>query len=101
MPNTKSAAKRVRGSARKAAQNRKVKFKVKGAEKEFLSLIEQGKVDEAAKALPKVVSAYDRAAKTGALKKEKAGRKHSRLARRLNAAAAKPAKPAAAAKSAS
>lgn len=95
MPNTKSAARRMRSSVRKAAQNRRVKNQIKGLEKEYLGLVEQGKLDEAGKTLPKVVSAYDRAAKVGAIKKERASRKHSRLTLRLKGAgkkaAAKPA----------
>jgi small subunit ribosomal protein S20 len=86
MPNTKSAAKRVRGSATKAARNRRVKNRLKTLEKRYLVMIKDGNHEEAAKALPAVASAYDKAAKCGVVRKEKASRKHSRLQLRLNAA---------------
>lgn len=84
MPNTKSAAKRVRGSATKAIRNRRVKNRLKVVEKRYLALIKDGKLDEAAKALPGVASAYGKAAKAGVVHKVKASRKHSRLQLRLN-----------------
>jgi small subunit ribosomal protein S20 len=95
MPNTKSAEKRARSSVRKAAHNRSVKSKVKTLEKSYLSLVGAGKLDEAKKALNEVASAYDKAAKSGSIKKQTASRKRSRLQLRLNAAAKPAAKPAA------
>jgi len=85
MPNTKSAAKRVRGSATKAAQNRRVKSRLKLVEKRYQALLKEGKHEEASKALSAVASAYDKAAKVGVVRKAKASRKHSRLQLRLNA----------------
>ena len=80
MPNTKSAARRVRNSARKNLQNRSVKSKLRRLEKEFRTAVTAGKKDEAAKLLPGVHSAFDKAVKTGAVPRPTANRKKSRLA---------------------
>jgi len=84
MPNTKSAEKRVRSNARKAARNQSVKSSVKTFEKKFLELATAGKLDEAKAALSVATSAYARAAKGGVLKRETASRKASRLQLHLN-----------------
>lgn len=89
MPNTKSAEKRVRGSARKAAQNVSVKSRLKTVEKKFLTALEGGNLDEARRLYSDTASTYDKAAKSGVVKKEAASRKRSRLQLRLNAATAK------------
>ena len=91
MPNTKSAAKQARSSERKAARNRGVKSRLKSLEKTYLSLLKDGKVEDAKQALSRVASAYDKAAKVGIIKKEKASRKRSRLQVRLNATGKAPA----------
>jgi small subunit ribosomal protein S20 len=83
MPNTKSAARRVRNSARKNLQNRSVKSKLRRLEKEFRTAVTAGKKDEAAKLLPGVHSAFDKAVKTGAVPRPTANRKKSRLAAAL------------------
>ena len=85
MPNTKSAARRVRNSARKNLQNRSVKSKLRRLEKEFRAAVTAGKKDEAAKLLPGVHSAFDKAVKTGAVPRPTANRKKSRLALSLKA----------------
>jgi small subunit ribosomal protein S20 len=91
MPNTKSAAKRARSTARRATRNKLVKSRVKMLEKKFLEAVDGGKADQAKHAYIRVISAYDRAAKRGVLRREKSNRKKSRLQLRLNALAAKPA----------
>ncbi|MFM8419767.1 MAG: 30S ribosomal protein S20 [Verrucomicrobiota bacterium] len=96
MPNTKSAEKRVRSTARKAARNRSVKSRLKTLEKKYLSVLASGKADETKAAHADVVSALAKAAKDGVVHRATANRKRSRLALRLNAAAkAKAAAPAA------
>lgn len=95
MPNTKSAGKRARSNAKKAARNKSIKSRVKTLEKKYLTLVGAGKVEDAKKAFADVASAYDKAAKGGVIKKESASRKRSRLQLRLNATAAAPAAPAA------
>ena len=89
MPNTKSAAKRVRSSARKQARNHASISRLKTAERKYLGLISSGKVDDAKKALVEVNSAYGKAVKGGSVKAGTANRKRSRLQLRLNKASAK------------
>jgi small subunit ribosomal protein S20 len=92
MPNTKSAERRVRSSARKESRNNAVISKVKTLEKSYLKLLQGGKKDEAAAALKVAVSALDKAAKAGVIKKETVDRKKSRLSIQLKKAAAPAAK---------
>ena len=84
MPNTKSAERRMRNSARKQAHNRSIKSRLHSLERKYLALVGAGKKAEAATALKSVSSAFDKAAKTGALHRATADRKKSRLSARLN-----------------
>ena len=88
MPNTKSAERRMRNSSRKQARNSSVKSRLKNAEKGYLELLNSGKKDEAAAALRKVTSYYDKAAKIGVVHSRTADRKKSRLSVRLSKATA-------------
>ena len=88
MPNTKSAERRMRSSARKNTQNKSVKARLHTLEKNFTTLAAAGKKDEAQTALKAVISAFDKAAKTGVVHKGTASRKKSRLASQLNRASA-------------
>ena len=83
MPNTKSAERRMRNSARKQMQNRSVKSRLHTLEKSYLTLLGAGKREDAAKALQTVTSAFDKAAKSGVVHRSTADRKKSRLALRL------------------
>ena len=83
MPNTKSAERRVRSSARKNIRNQSVKSRIKTLEKKFLGLVEEGKKVEATAAFRDAASAYDKAAKKGVIRDGTASRKQSRLAIRL------------------
>jgi small subunit ribosomal protein S20 len=83
MPNTKSAERRVRNSARKHLQNRSLKSHLHTLERGYLKLLDTGKKDEAAQALQTLTSAFDKAAKSGVVHRETANRKKSRLALRL------------------
>jgi small subunit ribosomal protein S20 len=85
MPNTKSAERRVRNSARKQAQNHTVTTRLKTLEKNFLATVKAGKKDEATAAFQAVSSGFDKAAKTGVIHKGRADRKKSRLSHRLAA----------------
>jgi len=87
MPNTKSAERRMRSSARKQARNRSTKSRLHTLERNYLQLVGAGNKDEAAKALPAVSSAFDKAAKAGVIHRATADRKKSRLALRLAHAA--------------
>lgn len=84
MPNTKSAERRMRNSARRALHNRSIKHNLKALESHFQETMEAGKRDEAKTAFATVVSALDKAAKSGVIHKAKADRKKSRLAIQLN-----------------
>jgi small subunit ribosomal protein S20 len=83
MPNTKSAERRMRNSARKKLHNRSIKSRLRTLEKGYLEVVAGGKKDEAAKSLQQLTSAYDKAAKVGAVHRATADRKKSRLALRL------------------
>ncbi|MBM3834510.1 MAG: 30S ribosomal protein S20 [Verrucomicrobia bacterium] len=84
MPNTKSAERRMRSSARKQGLNHSVKSRLKTLEKNFLSLVTAGKKDDAAAALRTVNSAFDKAAKRGIVPRATASRKKSRLSLRMH-----------------
>jgi small subunit ribosomal protein S20 len=83
MPNTKSAERRVRNSARKKLHNRSIKSRLHTLEKNYLQLVDGGKKDEATAAYKTLTSAFDKAAKVGTVHKATASRKKSRLAIRL------------------
>ena len=87
MPNTKSAEKRTRSSARKAARNQTIESRLKTLEKKFDALVSGGKLDEAKVALSAVTSAFGKAVKAGTVKSNTADRKRSRLQLQLNRAA--------------
>jgi small subunit ribosomal protein S20 len=83
MPNTKSAERRMRSSARKRLHNRSIKSQLHTLERGYLQLVSAGKKDDATKALQKISSAFDKAAKSGVVHRATADRKKSRLAVRL------------------
>jgi len=85
MPNTKSAERRMRNSARKRLRNRSMKSRLHTLERKYLALLSTGKKSDATEALRAVTSAYDKAAKTGVVHSSAASRKKSRLSVRLNA----------------
>ena len=88
MPNTKSAERRMRNSARKQLQNRGTKTRLHNLEKKFRTLATAGKKAEATEALKAIISAFDKAAKTGVIPSGQSDRKKSRLTLQLNKLAA-------------
>lgn len=84
MAHTKSALKRFKQDEKKRSRNRARKRAVSTYERNFDSLLKEGKIAEAQEALRSAISAYDKAAKKGVISKEKADRKKSRLTLRLN-----------------
>jgi len=86
MPNTKSAERRMRNSARKQQHNRAIKSRLHTLERGYLELLSSGKKDDATKAFRAISSAFDKAAKSGVVHRATADRKKSRLALRLAAA---------------
>ncbi|PYJ07135.1 MAG: 30S ribosomal protein S20 [Verrucomicrobia bacterium] len=83
MPNTKSAARRMRSSARKQLHNRSIKSRLHTLERHYLELLGAGKKDDAASALQTITSAFDKAAKSGVIHRATADRKKSRLSLRF------------------
>lgn len=83
MPNTKSAARRVRSSARRQLHNKTIKSKLKTLEKNYLALTTSGDKEKASAALRSITSALDKAAKVGVLHSNTSSRKKSRLALKL------------------
>jgi small subunit ribosomal protein S20 len=83
MPNTKSAERRMRNSARKNLHNRSIKSRIHTLEKNYLELLSAGKKEDAAKELRVLSSAFDKAVKSGVVHRATADRKKSRLALRL------------------
>lgn len=85
MPNTKSAARRMRNSSRKRLQNRAIKSRLKSLERAYTDALKGAKKDDATTAYRNLTSAFDKAAKSGVIHKANADRKKSRLAVRLAA----------------
>lgn len=83
MPNIKSAIKRVDSNARKAAFNKsrksELKTYIKRAEKDL-----EASADHAADSVRMTQAKLDKAVHSGLIHKNKAARKTSQLARRLN-----------------
>ena len=89
MPNTKSAQKQVRVSGRRQLRNKSVRSQNKTAVKKAEELIFSGKVKEAEEEVKKAISSLDKAAGKGILHANNAGRRKSRLAKKLNQAKTK------------
>lgn len=83
MPITQSAKKALRQNIRRAARNLQKKEVFKKAIKMYKKLVHAKKLDEAKAELIKVYKALDKAAKTNVIKKNKASRLKSRLAKLL------------------
>lgn len=83
MPNTTSAERRMRSSARKQLRNRGIKSRLKSLERALADAVKTGKKEEANAAYHKISSAFDKATKSGVIHKNRANRKKSRLSARL------------------
>ena len=83
MPITKSAKKALRQNVRRRARNLARKDAVKKAVKLYKKFLIAKKLGEAKSQLAKVYKALDKASKTDAIKKNKAARLKSRLAKLL------------------
>jgi small subunit ribosomal protein S20 len=80
MPITTSAKKALRASKRKRVYNLRRNNALQDTTKKVRKLIVAGKKDEAAKMMPEVYQAIDKAAKRGVIKKNTAARTKSRIA---------------------
>lgn len=83
MPNTKSAQKAMRGSARKRVINLVTIDKYKNAVKAARKAVAGGKKDEAQKALSAAFAQLDKAAKKHVIHANKAARLKSRLSKAI------------------
>jgi small subunit ribosomal protein S20 len=92
LPVTKTAEKEMRTADRKQTQNKSVKTAVKSKVNKAEKLIAAGQIDEAKAEVMAAGSALDKAAAKGTMHRNKAARSKSRLAKKLNKAAAAPAK---------
>lgn len=85
MPNIKSSIRSVKSDAERRAKNFAAKSAVRTAARKVIEATEAGKIDEAKALLILASKTIDKAASNGVFHKNAAGRKKSRLARRINA----------------
>ena len=83
MPNTQSAKKRVRQTAKRRAVNRWRKTRIKDQTKLFLSAIQAHDVETAEAEFRKMCGVLDRVACTSTLHRNAVARRKSRMSRRL------------------
>lgn len=89
VPNLPSAEKRMKQNTRDRARNRARRSAVKTETRKLLDAIGSGNADAARKAFVTVTKKLDQVAAKGSLHKNTVARRKSRLAKRLNAMAAK------------
>lgn len=80
-----SSLKRVRQNVRRAERNKSRRSELKSQVRTFLDAAAGGKVEEASKEFLAASTLLDRAASHGIIHKNTAGRRKSRLAKRMNA----------------
>jgi small subunit ribosomal protein S20 len=84
MPNKKSAVKELKKTVKRNASNKKINDKLKNLVKANLKQIKA--IDKKVKEeFAKTIKAIDKAAKKGVIKKNTAGRKKSKLMKKINA----------------
>lgn len=89
MAHSLSAKKRVRQNDKRRTLNRARKSQIKTLTKRFETVLAQGDVNAAKEEFRLVSQKLDKTAATSTMHKKTASRKKSRLAKRLNALAAK------------
>lgn len=87
MAHSVTARKRIRQNESHRARNRWRKASMRNAIKEFLHLVQEGKLDEAKASFVRVQKIIDRSAQKGVIKKNHASRRKSRLNAMLKAKA--------------
>lgn len=85
MPNTRSAAKRVRVTERRTLRNRMVKSRMRTSIRRYEAALAEGDLTASAELFKKASSNIDRAAAKGVIHRNEASRRKARLAARLNA----------------
>lgn len=83
MPNTTSAAKRLRSNVKKRMVNRMRKSRIHTSENNLNLEVSSGNKEKAAELLKKCFSELDKAAKIGTIHHNKADRKKQRLVARV------------------
>lgn len=84
MPNHRSAVQRVRKTRVEYEQNRFYKTRYKNLLKRLRKAMEEGDHDTVTQYLPQAISAIDKAAKVGAIHRNQAARRKSRLMKKIN-----------------
>ena len=84
MANIKSAAKRARQTPKKYERNRMLRGSARTAVKQVREAIDNGDLDASKQGLHKATVALDKAASKGAIHKNNASRRKSRLAQAVN-----------------
>ena len=84
MANTQSAEKADRQNARRRTRNRTIRVSARTQVKNANNVIVDGNVEDAEKATVNAISALDKAAQKGIIKKNNASRRKSRLMKKLN-----------------
>ena len=92
MPIIKSAIKRMRQTVRKTKKNEITKKLLKETAKKFATLIEGGKIADAAKLYPMLQKKIDMAVKKNLMHSNKAARQKSRYAKMISVQKNAPAK---------
>lgn len=87
MPNIKSSILSVKTDAKRHAKNMAEKNRVRTASRKVLDAVEAGNADEAKALLTVACKTIDQAAANHVYHKNAAGRKKSRLARKVNSLA--------------
>ncbi|HLT57707.1 MAG: 30S ribosomal protein S20 [Limnochordales bacterium] len=85
MPNTRSAEKRVRVTAKRTLRNRMIRSRMKTAIRKYQAAVNEGNLQTATELFRHAVSQIDRAAAKGVIHPNQASRRKARLAARLNA----------------
>ena len=85
MPRTKTANKDIRKNVRRRAQNLSRQKRMRTSVKTYQKLVAAGNIDDARRNLPQVMQTLDKLAKVGYIKRGKADRMKSRLAKKLKA----------------
>ncbi len=84
MANIKSAKKRIRVNATKAARNKSIRTSVKTQIKKVVVAVENNNADDAKAALLGAITAIDKATSKGIFHKKTAARKKSSLTKQVN-----------------
>ncbi|MFW6283541.1 MAG: 30S ribosomal protein S20 [Minisyncoccales bacterium] len=84
MPITNAAKKALRQNKRRRERNLNLQNKMRREIKNFLDLVEDKKTKKAKNILPKVYKVIDKAAKNNIISDNKASRKKSQLAKKIN-----------------